>query len=178
MLVVVCGLSGSGKSTVAAALADRTGFAHLNSDRVRKALAGLRPTERGGEELYTAERNVATYAALHAAAGDALGAGRGIILDGTFQRRAHRDRARAIADGIGAPMLFVECRTDEAEIRRRLAARTTRDDDPSDAGWEVYRRQRRAYEAVAVDEPHVTVDTARPLAEVVAEVEAALRATG
>ena len=129
---MVCGLSGSGKSTVAAALAERTGFTHLNSDRTRKALAGLRPTDRGAE-LYTAERSAATYDALHAAARDALAAGRGVILDGTFQRRVHRDRARAIADAAGAPVLFVECRTAEAEIRRRLAARAARDDDPSDA---------------------------------------------
>ena len=177
VLVVVCGLSGSGKSTVAAALAERTGFTHLNSDRTRKALAGLRPTDRGGDELYTAERSAATYDALHAAARDAFAAGRGVILDGTFQRRAHRDRARTIADAAGAPVLFVECRTAEAEIRRRLAARAARDDDPSDADWEVYRRQRRNYEPVAADEPHVSVDSTRPLVEVLAEIETALRAT-
>ncbi|HSP98973.1 MAG TPA: AAA family ATPase [Candidatus Dormibacteraeota bacterium] len=174
-LIIVCGLSGSGKSTIAAALAARTGFVHLNTDRTRKALAGLAATERGGPELYSAERSAATYAALHTAAGEALAAGRGVILDGTFQRREHRDRARAVADAAGAPALIVECRADDAEIRRRLTARAARNDDPSDADWEVYQRQRLAYEAVAADEPHVAVDTARPTAEVVAEAEARLR---
>lgn len=174
-LVIVCGLSGSGKSTIAAALAARTGFAHLNSDRTRKALAGLAPTARGGPELYTPERSAATYAALEAGAAAAWAAGRGVILDGTFQRRAHRDRA--IAAFAGAPALIVECRAGEAEIRRRLAARAARDDDPSDADWPVYHRQRAAYEPVAGDEPHLTVDTTRPAAEVIAAVEERLRRT-
>jgi aminoglycoside phosphotransferase family enzyme/predicted kinase len=174
-LVVVCGLSGSGKSTVAAALAARTGFLHLNSDRIRKALAGLPPTARVGSELYTAARNQATYDALHDAARAALAGGRGVIVDATFQRRAHRDRIAEIAAAAGAPLLIVECRADDAEIRRRLAARGARGDDPSDADWAVYERQRQSYEPVAADEPHLTVDTAGPLAAVVGEIETALR---
>ncbi|MBX3026787.1 AAA family ATPase [bacterium] len=174
-LVVVCGLSGSGKSTVAAALAARTGFVHLNSDRTRKALAGLAPTERGGPELYTPERSAATYAALHDGAGAALAAGRGAIIDATFQRREHRDRAAAVARAAGAPLLFVECRADDAETRRRLARRGARADDPSDADWAVYQRQRATYEPLADDEPHLTIDTSRPAAAVLAEIEAALR---
>lgn len=174
VLVVVSGLSGSGKSTVAAALAERTGFAHLNSDRVRKQLAGLAPTDRGGPDLYTSARNAATYAAMYAAAAEALAAGRGAILDATFQRRIHRDQAAAVAAAAGAPVLFVECRADDAVIRQRLAERATRDDDPSDADWEVYRRQRRAYQPVGDDEPHVTVDTTRPMLDVLPEIESAL----
>lgn len=174
-LVIVCGLSGSGKSTVAADLATRTGFAHLNSDRTRKALAGLADTARGGPELYTAARNAATYTALHAAAAEALAGGRGVIIDATFQRREHRDRAAAIAAAAGVPLLFVECRADDDEIRRRLAARSARGDDASDADWSIYERQRRTYEPVAADEPHLTVDTGRPSVEWRAAVATALR---
>ena len=175
LLVVVCGLSGSGKSTVATALAARTGFAHVNSDRTRKQLAGLAPTDRGGPELYTPARSAATYAALYAAAEGYLAAGHGVILDATFQRRVDRDRAAAVAAAAGAPVLFVECRADDAEIRRRLAVRTARADDPSDADWAIYVQQRDRYEPVADDEPHLVVDTARPTDEVLAALEAKLR---
>ncbi|MEO8602064.1 MAG: AAA family ATPase [bacterium] len=172
-LVVVCGLSGSGKSTVAAALAARTAFAHVNSDRTRKALAGVAPTDRPGEALYTSARSAETYAAMYAAARDALAAGRGAILDGTFQRRIDRDAARAIAAGAGVPMLFVECRATDDEIRRRLAERTMRNDDPSDADWAVYLHQRSRYQPFRRDQTdhltlHDTSDT-RP-------IEARLRA--
>ena len=77
----------------------------------------------------------------------ALAAGRGAILDGTFQRRVDRDAARAIAAAAGVPILFVECGADDDEMRRRLAARTRRGDDPSDADWSVYLQQRARYEA-------------------------------
>src|SRR5690606_27260804 len=92
------------------------------------------------------------------------------------QRRVDRDRARAVATAAGAPVLFVECRADDDEIRRRLAARAARADDPSDADWAVYRLQRQHYEEFAGDEPHLALDTARPLDEVLAAVERAVRA--
>lgn len=174
-LVIVCGLSGSGKSTIAAGLATRTGFAHLNSDRTRKTLAGLAATARGGPELYTPQRNAATYAALHAAAAEALASGRGAIIDATFQRREHRDRVARVAAAAHVPLLFVECRADDAEIRRRLAARSARADDPSDADWAVYQRQQRSYEPLADDEPHLSIDTGRPRAGLLEEIEGALR---
>jgi hypothetical protein len=174
-LVVVTGLSGSGKSTLAAALAARTGLAHVNSDRTRKALAGLAATARGGRDLYSARRSAATYRALYAAAAAELAAGRGVIIDATFQRRVDRDAARAVAAAAGAPLLFVECRADAAEIRRRLAARCARGDDASDADWAVYARQRLHYQSYGADEPHIAIDTARE--DALAVVEQALRGT-
>ena len=47
LLVVIAGLSGTGKSTLAAAFCERSGFAHFNSDVIRKELAGL-PTDVQG----------------------------------------------------------------------------------------------------------------------------------
>ncbi len=172
-LVVVCGLSGSGKSTLAAALAARTGFAHVNSDRMRKQLAGLAPTARGGPELYTPARSAETYGAMYAVAAAELAGGRGVLVDGTFQRRIDRDAARRVAADAGVPILFVECRANPEEIRRRLAARAARNDDPSDADFAIYRMQRDRYEPFADDEPHVAVHTSAP--DVVEVVEGRLR---
>lgn len=177
-LVVVCGLSGSGKSTLAAALAARTGFAHVNSDRTRKQLAGLAPTARGGPDLYTPARSAATYQAMYACAAAELAAGRGVIIDGTFQRRIDRDAARRVAADASAPLLFVECRADPEEIRRRLCARGARGDDASDADWAIYQMQRARYEAFAPDEAHVAVETADPAALAQIERHLRLRAAG
>ncbi|MDX2171294.1 MAG: AAA family ATPase [Deltaproteobacteria bacterium] len=151
-LVVIGGLSGTGKSTLAAALAARTGFRHVNSDRTRKQLAGVAPTDRPGDALYTPQRSAATYAAMYDAAGAALARGEGAILDGTFQRRIDRRAARAVAQRAGVPLLLVECVASDAEIKRRLAARSARGDDPSDADWAVYVRQRQRYEPFSSDE--------------------------
>lgn len=177
-LVVVSGLSGTGKSTVAAALQVRTGFVHIDSDTTRKRLAGVAPTARPGPALYTAERSVATYEAIYAAAGAALAAGHGAILDATFQRRAHRDAARNVARQSGHPALFVECVTPEAEVRRRLAERARAGTDASDADWAVYQRQRENYEPFAADEQaeRAVVDTTRPLDAQLTSIESKLRA--
>lgn len=177
-LVVVVGLSGSGKSTVAAAIAERTGFAHVNSDTTRKRLAGVAPTDRPGPELYTPERSAATYAAMYDAARAALADGRGAILDGTFQRRVDRDRARDVASHAGAPILFVECVADEDIIRRRLEKRARRNTDASDADWAVYQQQRQRYQSFGADElqQRIVVDTATPADRQRAAIESRLRA--
>src|SRR5260370_10680181 len=66
-LIVVCGLPATGKSTVAQALAVRSGFEVLNSDVVRKRLAGRAPTSRAGAAegsgIYGPELTRPTYPA-------------------------------------------------------------------------------------------------------------------
>jgi predicted kinase len=64
-LVVVGGLPGTGKSTLAAGLADALGATVIRSDEVRKELAGLRPDQPAptafGEGLYGPTAAAATY---------------------------------------------------------------------------------------------------------------------
>lgn len=180
-LVVVAGLSGTGKSRLAAELSQRTGFAHVNSDVVRKRLAGLEPTARVAPEyesgLYSPEHSERTYAAILAEAARHLDAGRGVVLDATFQLRRGRDAARRIAAERGAAFLLAECRCDTEILRRRLAERAARGDDPSDADWAVYVEQRQRFEAVAAEEAdgHLVLDTGRRGIRFAAAVEAALR---
>jgi len=176
-LVVVVGLSGTGKSTVAAALQARTGFTHINSDATRKRLAGVPLTARPGVELYTPARSAATYAAMYAAAAEALAGGLGAILDATFQRRIDRDRARAVARRAGVPILFVECVGPPEQVRRRLAERERRGDDASDADWSIHEQQRMRYEPFAADEVHerYVADTRGPHLALIGEIERALR---
>jgi aminoglycoside phosphotransferase family enzyme/predicted kinase len=177
LLVVVVGLSGSGKTSIAAALHDRTGFVHINSDLVRKQLARVPPTARPGPTLYTPGRNAATYRSMYARAARVLSTGQGAIIDATFQRRADREQARAIARAAGVPVVFVECVCPEDEVYGRLAARVERDDDASDADWAVYQQQRAQYQPFGAHEgDHCAVDTTRPRAAVLAAIEARLRA--
>ncbi len=184
-LVVVAGLSGSGKSTLARRLAERTGFVHLASDVIRKELAGLAATDRSGAGdeggIYGAAFSARTYATMYGRAWDHLAAGRGVILDATFQRRQHRAAARKVADDTGVPCWFVECVCSEEESLRRLQRRAEANDDVSDAGVEVYRKQRDVYEAYSPDEglQHLRIDTeAMTGAAALATIEATLHRTG
>ena len=174
-LVVVAGLSGSGKSTVAVALHERTGFVHLSSDIIRKELAGLAPTARvGDEDLYSVAHSSRTYAELFSRARQTLASGRGVILDATFQLREGRQTARQIAESARTPFLLVECTCPEEVIRQRLATRTQRGDDPSDADWEIYLVQQQRCEPFA--EERLTIDTSQPTDQLLAAIEKALRA--
>lgn len=180
-LVVIAGLSGTGKSAVATALRTRIGFAHVNSDVVRKRLAGVVSGTRVpavyAAGLYAPAHSARTYDAILAEAKEHLAAGRGVILDATCQRRGDREAARTLAATLGIPFVLFECRCPDEQIRQRLDQRQRRGAGPSDADWSVYVEQRRRYEAIRPDEAegHVPLDTAAPLGAVVATVEQVLR---
>src|SRR5690606_30963207 len=102
-------------------------------------------------------------------------AGRGAIVDATFQRAEHRAVFADLARELARPILFVECACDESEVRRRLDKRSRARAGPSDADWDVYLLQRGNYEPFTAAEPHHRVDTSRPAATNAAEIERQLR---
>ncbi len=117
-ILVLCGLPGTGKSTLAAALAPALGAALLDKDRVRAAL--FAPEDVAHER----EQDDLCCRAMHAAVEDLVARGRRrwIVLDGrTYSRRDQVDEVVALAARLGAPLAWVECTCDEATVRRRLA---------------------------------------------------------
>ncbi|MFC7069518.1 AAA family ATPase [Halobaculum lipolyticum] len=155
-LVVVCGLPGAGKTTVAEAAADRLGATLVRTDVVRKELFP--------EPTYTDEESRRTYEAVFERAGAALAAGEPIVLDGTFRRADRRDRARAVADDRGVPFRLVRVTCEEAVAKSRIRAR---EGDASDADVAVYDRLREEFEPI--DDP-VVVDNTGDLAGTLARV--------
>ncbi len=117
-LVLVCGLVASGKSSVAAGLAQRLGLEQLCADETRRELF-----ECGAEEAFAPGFSARVYEELLGRAGAALDAGRGVVLDGTFRTRALRARALRLAAERGLPFLCVECRPGLEVCRRRVQAR-------------------------------------------------------
>ncbi len=175
-LIVVYGLPGSGKSTVARLLSDHLGLEVLSSDAIRKRLAGIVETASArapwGEGIYTLAHTRRTYEALAAEAQNRLAAGSGAILDATFADPDERRRVADLAHGAGAPLVFVECRAPEGEIIRRLCSREGTA-DASDADVEIYLRMRADFDAVSGVEPqaHLIADTAGSLEELGVRVE-------
>lgn len=164
LLIVVCGLSGTGKTTIAAALAERIGSVHLSSDRIRKEIHGRAPTDRtSSESLYSAEANETTYRELLRRAGQRLSEATGVVLDATFLRRSDRNAVESLADEFEVHPLFVECRCSEPEVERRLAGRAAHGDDPSDATFDIWRRQHTISDGYAGLSParHLVVDSTR-----------------
>ncbi len=144
-LVVICGRSGTGKSTLARVVRERTGFVAINSDRVRKHLAGLSPEthahEAYGRGIYSESATRATYQTMLEEAERELNQSRGAILDATYKDRSERRDVLELARRLAVPLLFVECRADEAEVLRRLRARASKPGEVSDADASIYHAQ-------------------------------------
>ncbi len=144
--LVVCGPPASGKSTLAAAVAAERGTAHLSSDRLRKARAGLDPGDRAPASAYRPARTLATYRELGESARAELDAGRGVVLDATLGAAAARDALRAGLGPHAEHLLHVECRVPAALADARAHARLLHAGEASDAGPDVAARLRRAWQ--------------------------------
>lgn len=183
-LVVMTGLSGTGKSTVARRVARALGAPRFASDVVRKHLAGVEGAAPAAwrEGIYRPELTAATYDELYALAGAELAAGRPAVLDAAFLSPEQRAGAAALAARHAVPLLLVETTCDEATVAARLAARSAAGDSPSDATLATYRQQRAALEAAPPPTPAgawpVQVDTAGGLPVSLDPVLAVLRDAG
>lgn len=141
VVLVICGVAGAGKTTLARELAGLSGWPHVSSDVTRKRLAGLAATERGGSEHYTPELTAATYEELGSAARAALEDRRGVIVDATFHRREERAAFRGGLGDISAPLLFVECTASAEILLARVRRRELEPGRVSDAGAAIAERQ-------------------------------------
>ena len=159
-LVLMHGLSGSGKSTVAARLSAATGAMVFRSDVERKRLFGLwgsQPTRRLEGEVYGPEASAYLYGtALPQLVEPALAAGLPVVLDACFLRHRERQQMARLAEKLGVPIQIVACRAPEQVLRQRLLARTAAGIDPSDATVEVMEHQRTWIEPLTSDEQAIS----------------------
>jgi aminoglycoside phosphotransferase family enzyme/predicted kinase len=170
--LVVCGLSGSGKTTLARELAGLSGIEVVSSDPVRKRLAGLEPADRARPEHYTEDFNLRTYGELGRLARERIDAGRGVIVDATFRRRADR---RPFVEALGkAPteLRFIECVAPRETLIERSAVRARRREDASDATPDVVREQSFDWLAEAHPGHHAIMRTDRPPRAIAEDLEA------
>jgi uncharacterized protein len=141
-LIAVGGLSGTGKSTLAAGLAPHFGSAPgarvLRSDVVRKRLFGAAPGARLRPQAYSEAASEQVFAVLQTQAAAALRAGYAVVLDAVAARPEQRQAFAAVAQAAGVPFagLWLEAPVDTLE--RRIGARR---DDVSDATVEVLHQQ-------------------------------------
>ena len=168
-LIMIGGGPGTGKTTLAHALAERIGAQVISTDDVRRQLQQVGAiTGTAGvldEGLYTAEKVAAVYDEVLRRAHVNLCGGQSVILDGTWRDVRLRERARELADETASPIVEFTCSVppDTASARIRNRSATTSDATPQIAaaltehtcGWR---------------EAH-PIDTGRPLADSVAEAK-------
>lgn len=148
-LILMSGLSGSGKSTVARHLARRLGAIHLRSDAVRKHLAGIPLEQKGGNELYTSEMSQKTYNRLLELGLMLANRGFPVILDAKYDRIALRQDAIDQANTHKLPIKIIQCTAPEEILRDRISSRTS---DVSDATADLVNQQLAAAEPFTEEE--------------------------
>ncbi len=151
-LIVMTGLSGSGKSTVALELAQRLEGVRVRSDVERKRLFGFAPKDCTEGRVYSREATARTYDRMAQVARATLLAGVPAIVDGAFLNRAERDRFRALARELGARYTLVSCEAPADILRARVTARQRTGRDASEADVDVLERQMEWQERPAPDE--------------------------
>lgn len=141
-LVAIGGLSGSGKSSVAAALAGDLGRAPgarvLRSDVLRKQIFGLAPEQKLPADAYRSEVNERVYAELLARAGNALASGHSVIIDAVSARPEERKMMSDFAERQGVAFTGIWLDAAAGKLRDRIAGRRK---DASDATVDVLDRQ-------------------------------------
>jgi predicted kinase len=154
---------GTGKSSAAARLADRVDGVVIASDRVRKQLAGLAPTDRD-PSIYTPERTQQVYEGLCERALPVVESGRTAVLDATHARADQRAALRRFAQRMGLRVFLLETACARDVVLERLRRRAAQDRDPSDAGPEFYAESAAHYEPPdewpAADRASVRTDAA------------------
>lgn len=142
LLIALGGRSGTGKSTLASAIAPtlgkRPGAIILRSDVIRKVMAGQAPEAPLPPSAYTPEASARVYAEMAQQARACLGAGYACILDATFlSEKSEANLADIIREFDGeVKTLWLEAPAEE--LRARVAGRRG---DASDAGVEVLEKQ-------------------------------------
>jgi len=142
VLIAIGGLSGTGKTVLARALAPRLapapGAVLLRSDTERKVLYRVEETERLAQEAYAPAVTEKIYEILLDKAARVLRAGHSAVVDAVFARRDQRAGIEALA--VGANIRFVGLFL-TADLATRLARVGRRADDASDADGAIVRQQ-------------------------------------
>jgi predicted kinase len=129
-LLLMHGLSGSGKSWLAQQLLERLGALRIRSDVERKRLFGLPALARSdsavGDGIYDTAATGATYDRLVELASQILAAGYPVVVDAANLRIWQRDAFRKLAASRGVPFAIVSCTVPEAVLQARLATRPRR----------------------------------------------------
>jgi len=165
VLVLMSGLSGSGKTWLAERLAPVLRAVHLRSDVERKRLAGLderaRTDSAVSEGIYSRDFTKRVYEHLATAAEDVLAGGYTAIIDATFARRAHRNSFRKVARRQGVTACLVQCRAPHEVLVSRIIERDFKNVDASEADVTVLNWQMEYWEPVGADEQWslLSVDT-------------------
>ncbi|SEU09831.1 ATP-binding protein [Paenibacillus sp. NFR01] len=126
VVVLMCGIAGSGKTTFSQNIAETLGYARLSIDEEVWAVNGRYgidyPTEQYREHLNRA------HLRLHQKIAECIQEKRHVIVDSSFWRKSERDRYKQLVEQAGGQWRLIYLKVDPGELRRRLKIRSERFD--------------------------------------------------
>jgi aminoglycoside phosphotransferase family enzyme/predicted kinase len=167
-LIAIGGLSGSGKTTIAEALAAHVGAPPgariVESDRIRKAMHGVAPETRLPEKAYRPEVSAKVYHEMAWRASLILSEGGSVVAEAVFDNAVNRELIEKAAREASASFVGVWLRTDPSILWQRVSARR---ESASDATIDILARQ---LQRKVDDIGWITLDAATEPAEIVARI--------
>ena len=172
-LVLVGGLPGTGKSTVATGIIDHREMTVLGTDelRGRSLVNTCAPRTPYGENRYAPAAVAANYNSLLGRAERLLRLGESVVLDASWSNEATRKQARAIATATSSDLVELMCVTPPTVAAARIVARGVRGEDPSEATPAVAAQMATRFNAWP---EAAIIRTDRPIDAVVGEALAAI----
>jgi hypothetical protein len=150
LIVLICGLPGTGKTFLSNKLSQYIDSTVLSTDKIRKELI-QKPT-------YTPWERALIYDVLFLLAKYLHSSGINCILDGTFNMEKSRREIKDLLNLSNDQFYIIECICPEDLIITRLLLRK---DDYSDATVSIYLKMKKIYEPVK--QKHMSINTSRPI---------------
>ena len=155
-VILLHGLSGSGKSTVANDLVEQFGFIQLSSDYARKKLAGVDEHAQLNQSwlngYYHPDFTIKIYEYLLATLNICVDAGYSVVVDATFGLKQQRELFLSYLQEQNIDWRFVHCVADDDISEKYLVARKTANDQISEAGTDIRKMQQQTFEALTAAE--------------------------
>lgn len=176
LVLAVGGVAGTGKTTLARALAETFAAELLRTDVIRQELfaGGHRATSDSGDKYGAAARR-AVYEDMFRRGAALLADRISVVLDGTFSTVESILNAAQLASGSQVNFLAVECTCRLEVARQRIEKRLAAAVDASEATPEIHNQQKAAWQQWPEEIQQVNVDTERPLTEQIARVVSKLQ---
>ncbi|MDN3654288.1 AAA family ATPase [Ferruginibacter paludis] len=144
MIIIVCGLPGSGKSFFAAKLAAMLNCGYVNSDAVRQLVVN--------DKTYAEKEKLSVYDSMLQQMNLYIAQGKNVVLDGTFYKKNIREQFKAAAKNKGR-VVFIEVKATEYLIRERVQKKRP----DSDADFDVYKKIKKEWEPL--EEEHLVLQS-------------------